>query len=80
MQKYSDALFVHCCAHRLSLVLSQAICNSKEFKIFKILNDFSAFFKISKEISCIGQRSENKAAKSCAYKMEFHISNCSGSS
>jgi putative lipase involved disintegration of autophagic bodies len=32
-QKYSDVLFFHCCAHRVSLILSQAICNSKECKI-----------------------------------------------
>jgi hypothetical protein len=33
-QKYSDALCVHCCAHRLNPVLCQAICNSKQCKIF----------------------------------------------
>jgi hypothetical protein len=44
-QKYSDDFFVLCCAHRLSLVLSQAIGNSEECKIFfKTLNGFSAFF------------------------------------
>jgi hypothetical protein len=33
-QKYSDALFVHCCAHRLNLVLTETVCNSKECKMF----------------------------------------------
>jgi hypothetical protein len=34
MQKYSDALFIHYCARRHNLVISQAICNSKECKTF----------------------------------------------
>jgi hypothetical protein len=33
-QKYSDALFAHCCAQRHNLILSQIMCNSNECKIF----------------------------------------------
>lgn len=46
-EKCPDALFVHCVAHRLNLVLSQALQNSsiKECKVFlKTLSGLSAYF------------------------------------
>ena len=47
-EKYPDALFIHCFAHRLNLVLSQTTSNIKECKIFFItLSNFSSFFSKS---------------------------------
>lgn len=45
---FPDALFVHCCAHVLNLVLSQSVTFIKECKIFfATISGMSAFFSVS---------------------------------
>jgi hypothetical protein len=41
---YKDAVFVHCYAHRLKLVLSQSASFIKQVKIFTSLSGFGTFF------------------------------------
>ena len=47
-EKYPTALFIHCFAHRLNLVLSQAVAKISKCKIFFLtLNGLSTFFSKS---------------------------------
>ncbi|VEN40282.1 unnamed protein product [Callosobruchus maculatus] len=51
-QKYKHAIFVHCLAHRLNLVLSQGMNNIKECKIFfTTLSGLASFFSKSFKIT-----------------------------
>lgn len=44
-QKYSEVLFVHCCAHRLNLVLEKSVDCIKECKVFfQTVSGLSSFF------------------------------------
>ena len=44
-QKYKNAMYIHCYAHKLDLVLKQSMSHIKECKIFFInLNGFVVFF------------------------------------
>ncbi|CAI9741775.1 finger MYM-type 1-like [Octopus vulgaris] len=51
-EKYPNAFFVHCMAHRLNLVLSQAAANIQECdKFFSQIKSFSLFFcKLTKRV------------------------------
>lgn len=55
--EYKQALFVHCYAHKLNLVLKQSVDNIKECKIFFMtLSGFAAFFsKSSKRTHALEQ-------------------------
>jgi hypothetical protein len=45
---FPNAMFIHCMAHKLNLVLSQPVSSIKECKVFfKTLNSFSSFFSMS---------------------------------
>lgn len=46
-QKYKNAIYIHCYAHKLDLVLKQSVSHIKECKIFFTnLNGFAVFFLI----------------------------------
>ena len=54
-EKHESAIFVHCCAHVLNLVLSQAFSARKECKIFfSTINGLGIFFtKSSKQTNAL---------------------------
>lgn len=62
---FPDALFIHCMAHKLNLVLSQSVSCIKECNIFfKTLSGFSSFFsKSSKRAYYLDQQVKKRFPK-----------------
>jgi len=68
-----SAMFVHCYAHRLNLVLSQGAKCLPECRIFfASLSGFGTFFSKSTSMES-GVCRLFKVAQKCSYSMEFHI-------
>ena len=72
-QKYPSALFVHCLAHRLNLVLSQSASNISDTKIFfKTLSGVSNFFSHStKRTDSLKDFSSKKMPKTAPTRWNF---------
>ncbi|CAH1110586.1 unnamed protein product [Psylliodes chrysocephalus] len=63
--KYQDAIFVHCYAHRLNLVLQQSVEHIRECKIFfQTLSGLAAFFsKSSKRAAALDKLVQKRLPK-----------------
>jgi hypothetical protein len=63
--KFPNAMFIHCTAHKLNLVLSQSVSSIKECNVFfKTLNSFSSFFSASsKRTHCLDQQVKKRFPK-----------------
>lgn len=77
-ETYPSALFLHCFAHKLNLVLSQSVMHIKECKVFlATLSGMAAFFKVYKTYTSIGLNRKEKITKSCGDAMELQRQACS---
>ena len=71
--KYPDALYIHCLAHRLNLVLSQSVSCRKECKIFFMtLSSFASFFSNStKRTAALDETVRRRFPKVCPTRWNY---------